>query len=612
MDRNSIIGFILIGVLLVVYTVINQPTQEDIERVQRQRDSIAQIEKLKQESVQDALPMGTGIGDTEVAVNDVAGQSSSVVEETYTLENELVKLTFSNRGGRITAVELKKYKSYDKKPLILWDNEGNQDRFGVLVSNQGNVLNTQSLFFTANRLNDSTLVMSAKLPNNENVSYTYSLPKNSYNTFFNIHLKNLDASGMSPDKLHFIWREDIKSQEKGRTFESRYTSIYYKEYGDDVDNLSSSKENAEKTFDKDLRWVAFKSQFFSSVLITDSKFTGVKIESSKYDDESASPYLKRMATNIPLNYNGESEIAIPLRFYFGPNEYKTLRSYGSDIDLHELVDLGWGPIAWVNRFLVVEIFNFLEKYVTGNYGIIILLLTIIIKLLLAPLTYKSYLSSAKMRVLKPQIEEINERIPKEKAMERQQATMELYRKVGVNPMGGCIPMVVQMPILFAMFYFFPVAIQLRQKSFLWAEDLSSYDSIASLPFNIPFYGDHVSLFTLLMAITNLVYTYINMQNQPMTSQPGMPNMKIFMYLMPIIFLGVFNQYASGLSYYYFVATLFTIIQTVIIRQYMLNDSKLLAQLEENKAKPKKPKSNFRKRLEEMQKEQAKQRAKRKK
>lgn len=612
MDRNSIIGFILIGVLLVVYTVMNQPTQQDIERHQRQEDSIAQVKKLKQENIEDALPNRVELGNTDVAINDIMGENSSLAEETYTLENELVKLTLSNKGGRITAVELKKYKSSDKKPLILWDNKENQDRFGLLVSSQGNVLNTQSLFFTANRLNDSILVMSSVLPNNEEVNYTYRLPKDSYNTFFTVHLKNLTASGMTPDKLNFIWREDIKAQEKGRTFESRYTSIYYKEYDDDVDNLSSSKEMAEKTFEKDLRWVAFKSQFFSSVLITDSKFSGVKIESSKYDDTSASPYLKRMGASIPLTYNGESEISIPLKFYFGPNEYKTLRNYGSDVDLQELVDLGWGPIAWVNRFLVVEIFNFLEKYVTGNYGIIILLLTVIIKLLLSPLTYKSYLSSAKMRVLKPQIEEINERIPKEKAMERQQATMELYRKVGVNPMGGCIPMIVQMPILFAMFYFFPVAIQLRQKSFLWADDLSSYDSIASLPFNIPFYGDHVSLFTLLMAVTNLVYTYINMQNQPTTSQPGMPNMKIFMYLMPIIFLGVFNQYASGLSYYYFIATLFTIIQTIIIRQYMLNDSKLLAQLEENKAKPKKPKSNFRKRLEEMQKEQAKQRDRRNK
>ncbi|MBS9768083.1 MAG: membrane protein insertase YidC, partial [Flavobacteriaceae bacterium] len=346
---------------------------------------------------------------------------------------------------------------------------------------------------------------------------------------------------------------------------------------------------------------AFKSQFFSSVLITKEQFSGVKMETKNFAETSQ--YLKRTMAEIPLTYNGNNAVNYPLQFYFGPNDYSLLREYGKDIDLHKLVDLGWGPIAWVNRFLVIEIFDFLEKYVTHNYGIIILLLTIIIKLLLSPLTYKSYVSSAKMRVLKPQIEEINNRIPKDKAMERQQATMELYRKAGVNPMGGCIPMVVQMPILFAMFYFFPVAIQLRHKPFLWANDLSSYDNILDLPFNIPFYGDHVSLFCLLMAVTNLIYTYINMQNQPTTQQPGMPNMKFMMYLMPIIFLGVFNQYASGLSYYYFIATLFTIIQTLIIRNFMIDDEKLLAKLEENKAKPKKPKSKFRQRLEEMQKQQ---------
>lgn len=597
MDRNSIIGFVLIGVLIVVYTFMNQPTQEQLDK-KRQRDSIAKIEQLAKQ---------------EISTNEVAevnpfqeGQTVTsthqVTESFNTLENDLIKLTLSNYGGKIASVELKKYKSYDQSPLVLW--EGDDAKFGLHIGQQGNVLNTQNLVFEPKQINDSTVVMTAQTPTGSKISYTYSLPQKSYEVGFNVQLNDLKSNLGTPGNIDFVWSENLIANEKGRRFEDRYTSVYYKKIDGDVKHLSSSSESSEETPEESLRWVAFKSQFFSSVLITKTSFSSVKMSTNNYAETS--PYLKKASATIPLEYQGSNDANFPLKFYFGPNEYKTLRNYGRDIDLQELVDLGWGPIAWVNRFLVVELFNLLEKYVTGNYGIIILLLTIIIKLLLAPLTYKSYVSSAKMRVLKPQIEAINERIPKDKTMERQQATMELYRKAGVNPMGGCIPMIVQMPILFAMFYFFPVAIQLRQKSFLWAEDLSSYDSIASLPFNIPFYGDHVSLFCLLMAVTNLIYTYINMQNQPTTSQPGMPNMKFIMYLMPIIFLGVFNQYASGLSYYYFIATLFTIVQTIIIRKFMIDDEKLLATLEANKAKPKKPKSKFRQRLEEMQKEQMKQ------
>lgn len=596
MDRNSVIGFILIGILIVGYTYFNQPTQEQLNKIQRQRDSIARIEKLAQEAEIQKKEENTAFS----AAGETSSTTAQVKEQLTTLENDLLKLQLSNYGGKIVSVELKKYKSYEKTPLFLW--KGKTGKFGLNIGQQGNAMSTENLVFESKRTNDSTVVMTAQTPTGSKVNYVYSLPQKSYEVDFNVQLNDLQNKLGTPEKLSFIWSEDLIANEKGRNFENRYTSVYYKKLDGDVKHLSASSETDEEQPEEPLRWVAFKSQFFSSVLIPQEPFSSVKMATNSYAETSE--YLKRTSAEMPLKYQGGNNANFPMKFYFGPNEYKTLRNYGKDIDLQNLVDLGWGPIAWVNRFLVVEIFNFLEKYITSNYGIIILLLTIIIKLLLAPLTYKSYVSSAKMRVLKPQIEEINERIPKEKAMERQQATMELYRKAGVNPMGGCIPMIVQMPILFAMFYFFPVAIQLRQKSFLWAEDLSSYDSIASLPFNIPFYGDHVSLFCLLMAITNLIYTYINMQNQPTTSQPGMPNMKFIMYLMPIIFLGVFNQYASGLSYYYFIATLFTIIQTVIIRKFMIDDDKLLARLEENKAKPKKPKSKFRQRLEEMQKQQA--------
>ncbi len=316
--------------------------------------------------------------------------------------------------------------------------------------------------------------------------------------------------------------------------------------------------------------------------------------------DETSRVLKNFSAEISLPYQGNKIETYPMQFYFGPNKFKTLRKYGKDIQLESMVNLGWGIFGWINRYFVIEIFNFLERFIS-NYGIIILILTIIIKLLLAPLTYKSYMSTAKMKVLKPQIDAINEKIPKDKAMERQQATMALYKKAGVNPMGGCLPMLVQFPFLIALFRFFPASFELRQQSFLWAKDLSSYDSIMTLPWNIPWYGDHVSLFCLLMAGTNLVYTSMNGQMQ---SSQQMPGMKYMMYLMPVMFLGWFNNYASGLSYYYFIATLFTVLQTIAIRKFMVDDDKVLAMLEANKKKPVK-KSKFQQRLEEAAKQRGK-------
>lgn len=595
MDRNSIIGFILIGVLIVVYTVINQPTEQELARIQRQRDSIAQLEQERASSTQQIAQQNTvdSIDDTAV-INE-----NKAEEQLFVIENELLKIQISNLGGRIVSVQLKKFENNKGEPVILW--KGEKDHFALLQAKGQNVISTQNNVFRVATAQKDKLVLKTEQGGGI-ISYTYALSPDSYETLFDINLQNINPEGV-PQEFSFLWTEDIIAQEKGRSFEDRYSALYYKEKDADVEDLSA-RSDEEKLPEEQITWVAFKSQFFSSVLITnpENSFSGVKLKAKNYSEKS--PFLKRLSAQMPLKYEGENTAHFPLKFYFGPNDYSVLRKYGKDIDLHKLVYLGWGPIGWVNRFLVVELFNLLEKYVTNNYGIIILFLTIIIKLLLAPLTYKSYVSSAKMRVLKPQIEEINNKIPKDKAMERQQATMALYRKVGVNPLGGCVPVLVQMPILFAMFNFFPVAIQLRHKPFLWADDLSSYDSIASLPFNIPFYGDHVSLFCLLMAATTLIYNHINMQNQPTTSQPGMPNMKFMMYLMPIFFLGFFNQYASGLSYYYFIATLFTIVQTIIIRKFLIDDKKLLAQLEENKAKPSKPKSKFRQRLEEMQKQQA--------
>lgn len=384
--------------------------------------------------------------------------------------------------------------------------------------------------------------------------------------------------------------------EKGRNAEKQYSGLYYKYHLDEVDWIKGAKDDSEDLRTK-VKWIGFKGQFFSSVFIADDAFASALVE-VKGESSESSNFLayNRAETVIPVDFSTNENIGFS--FYFGPNHFFTLNRYDKALELNKLIPLGWGIFGWVNRIAVLPVFNFLEGFI-GSYGIIILILTILIKLVLFPLTYKSYMSTAKMKVLKPQIDEINERIPKEKAMERQQATMALYKKAGVNPMGGCLPMLLQMPILIAMFNFFPVSIELRQESFLWATDLSTYDSIFDLPFNIPFYGAHVSLFTLLMAATNMLYTKMNSEMTASANQ--MPGMKGMMYMMPVMFLFFFNNYASGLSYYYFVSTLITVGQTLLIRRFV-DEKKLLKKIQANQKKPVK-KSKFAQRLEEMTKQQ---------
>jgi len=604
MDKNSIWGLVIIGAILIGYTYLTKPSAEEIKAMQT-RDSIARVEQARDQQLETERLTAMKAIEAEkqkdpTHLQETFGVFSSAAaqkEEFITLENKLVKIKVSNKGGRIYSVELKEYQTHDSLPLILW--EGDKTRFSMDFYADNKAINTQDLFFTTDNRFDNvdasssqkTLSMKLKASDDQYLEYVYTLAPDSYMLDFEIKTIGLNnIISRSQSNLTFNWQADIYSKEKGHKFENQYTNLYYKFNEDDVDYLSASG-NDEEELNTQVKWIAFKQQFFSSALIAKNNFKGIKLKSVDMDEHS--PILKNFSAEISLPYSGDVKESYPMQFYFGPNKYKTLREYGKDIELHELVDLGWKMFAWVNKYFVIEIFNFLEKYMS-NYGLIIFILTIIIKLILSPLTYKSYLSTAKMRVLKPQIDEINERIPKDKAMERQQATMALYKKAGVNPMGGCLPMLVQFPILIALFRFFPSSIELRQKSFLWATDLSSYDSIATLPWEIPFYGDHISLFCLLMAGTNLIYTKMNGQMQSSNQMPGMQAM---MYMMPVMFLVWFNNYASGLSYYYFIATLFTIIQTWAIRKWMVDDNKVLAMLEESKKKPVK-KSKFQQRLEE--------------
>ncbi len=635
MDRNSILGIVLIFAILVVFSIVNQPSEEDIEAARRRQDSIALAEaeaererQLQQEQqtsqeeqAEQALP-DTVSSDSDLQEKidqfGVFGNAALGEQEFYTLENNLMKITFSNKGGKIYSVELKNYQTHDSLPLILF--EGDETLFGLNFFAQNRSIQTDQLYFTPDFNQESVVVNGPEVRkgsegrlkfNEENpgeqesvsfrlevapgefLEYIYTLEHNSYKVGFDLNIQQLDdyiAGNQS--YLNFTWAFDVPRQERPSRFgEDRYTNITYKFFEDDVDNLSQNKSDEEDLSTR-VKWIGFKQLFFNSTIIADDAFPNAFVRSERFEDDPE--YLANVYSDISIPYEGTGNEQVGMEFYFGPNHYQTLRQYG--IDLERQVYLGYAIVRPVNRYLIIPLFNFFRQYI-NNFGIIILLLTVFIKTLLFPFTYKSYISQAKMRALKPEVDELNEKFGKDKPMEKQQATMALYKKVGVNPMGGCLPMLLQFPILIAMFFFFPTSIELRQESFLWAHDLSTYDSILELPFTIPFYGDHVSLFCLLMTITTVISTRLNQQA---TTSQGMPGMKTMMYLMPVMFLFILNNYSSGLSYYYFLANVITIGQTYIIRSF-IDEDKIRAQLQVNKKKPVK-KSKFQKRLEEVAKQ----------
>lgn len=634
MDRNSIVGILLIFTILIVFSIINQPSQEEIEAAKRRQDSIAQVEtqqslqleKENQNAVanqQDVVSIPDSLaGEKELQDKidqfGVFGSSALGTQEFYTLENNLMKITFTNLGGRIYSVELKDFKTHDGQPLILF--EGDKSMFGLNFFAQNRSIQTDQLYFTPTFKENSIVVngpevrtgSEGRIKFNEEypgdsksvsfrlevapdryMEYVYSLDYNSFMVDFDINMQGMNQYiASNQNYLSLTWGFDVPRQERQSRFgEDRYTTIHYKFYQDDVDKLSQNKTD-EENLNTRVKWIGFKQLFFSSSIIAKEAFPNALVRSEKYEDHPE--YLANFYSEISIPYEGSASEKMDMQFYFGPNHYQTLRQY--DIDLESQVDLGYAIVRPVNKYLIIPTFNFLRKYI-DNFGIIILLLTIFIKTILFPFTYKSYISQAKMRALKPEIDDINKKYGNDKPMEKQQAVMALYKKAGVNPMGGCLPMLLQFPILIAMFFFFPTSIELRQEGFLWAHDLSTYDSILDLPFTIPFYGNHVSLFVLLMTLTTIISTRMNQQA---TASQGMPGMKTMMYLMPIMFLFILNNYSAGLSYYYFLANVITIGQTYIIRSF-IDEDKIRAQLQVNKKKPV-TKSKFQRKLEEMAKQ----------
>ncbi len=521
-------------------------------------------------------------------------------EEYYTIENDLMVMKVSARGGKPYSVLLKNYNTHDGRPVVLFDGDSTVFGFNFFTIDN-KAIRTDELYFTPVDYTGpamatggpASLTMRLEAEGGASIEYVYTMQPGDYMVNFDTRFNSLSSViPANATSLAIDWRMYVPQQEKGRQNEDMYTGLKYKVYQEDVVDLGGARQRQKKSvLTENLMktdWIAYKDQFFSSVLIADGFFLNATVSSESVDPTSRYLRLFESEIGVPFVPGGNSEMN--MKFYFGPNSFTTMKKY--DLQLEELVFLGRNIIRWINQFVIIPIFNFLDNFI-NNYGIIILILTLIIKLVLFPLTHRSFISQAKMRVMKPMVDELAKKYPKqEDAMKKQQATMDLYKKAGVSPMGGCLPMLLQMPILFAMFRFFPTSIELRQESFLWAKDLSTYDSILNLPFTIPMYGDHVSLFTLLMTVSTLISTKIS---NPAGGQEQMPGMKTMMYIMPVMFMLILNNFSAGLTYYYFLANVISIAQTQISRRFV-SESEILRKIEENRKKPVK-KSKWQQRLE---------------
>ena len=656
MDKKTILGIVVVAVLFLGFAYVNTKQQEKYQQEmaawQAYQDSVAAASRPVVPAADSAAG---GAAESAVAASgetaapeaeaDLAqtvrqrriaamGEYLTAAQEAepeeFTVENEVMTVRFSTRGGQITGVTLKDYTKYaprgQRDQLIeLMDPASARFDMSFYVKNGLNnvKVNTMDYVFRAEPVETAgdarRVTMRLAVAENAWLEYEYLIynkqaPERDYLVDFNVRLVNMAPQMANQTSIGIDWSNVSYQNEKGFQNENMYTTLAYRFPGESsIEELGMSDGAKSKSVSTAVNWVAFKQQFFSSVFIAPQN-----VSSANMAFDTAAPgseLLKSFSVQMAVPYSAQVE-GYDFAFYFGPNKYAILKKVtdnnGADLHMERLIPLGWGIFGWVNRWCVIPVFDFLRNYI-GSFGIIILILVILVKLVISPLTYKSYVSMAKMRLIKPQVDELNKKYPKkEDAMKKQQATMELYKKAGINPMGGCIPMLIQLPILIAMFRFFPASIELREQPFLWADDLSSYDSIVNLPFSIPFYGDHVSLFALLMAVSLFGYSYFNYQ-QTASSQPQMAGMKFMMvYMMPIMMLFWFNSYSSGLCYYYLLSNIFTIGQTLVIRR-MVDDNKIHAIMQANAAKKSKgKKSKFQQRYEELMRQQeAQQRAKRK-
>jgi YidC/Oxa1 family membrane protein insertase len=601
MDRNTFTGLFLIAIILVGSFFFLKPNEEEVKKARQ----IEHLDSLKKAGSLKTPATAVAKSDTAVKAAPVDsailkapfGTSTVGNEQLITLENKDIRVKLSTRGGRIYNVELKNFKTFDKKPLILFD--GNSNQFGFRFTAGNTVVNTNDRYFTATSpqvkvagSDSSSLTLRLSYSPTQYVDYIYTLGAAGFKVGYTVKLTGLDNVIANNKTLTLNWAASLRKQEKDVTQERLYSTIYYKNIENSVDYLSVSKDESKQIADQKIQWVSFKQHFFSNVLIAKQGFDKIDIAVSTNVN---SPDVKQMKAGLTLIANNEN--TYPMEFYFGTNRFKTLQAQG--YDLEKQIDLGWGPLKFINRWAVIPVFNFLQKF-NWNMGFVILALTLLLKLVLSPLTYKSYLSMAKMKVLKPEMDEIKGKVGEDNPTLLQQEYMKLYKKAGVNPLGGCLPLVLQMPIIFAFLRFFPSLFELRGQSFLWMKDLSTYDAFINFGVKVPFIGDHLSLMCVLMTISTIIYTYFNNQVSGATGQ-----MKYIGYISPIMFLGFLNSYPSGLNYYYFLANMLTFAQQYFIRLWV-DDKKIHAQIQENKKKPddpKKKKTGFQAKLEEMMRQQ---------
>lgn len=600
-------GLVLIALLLIGFSYFSQPSSEQIAAQKRYNDSIALVRK--NEEALKAKQEAALASEKKITLNADSSSlffsSSKGTEEFTVIKNDLLELKLTNKGGRVYSAVLNNYKEQDRvSPVTLFKDEDANLNFNLY--NKEGVIQTKDYYFTPVMKTDSSVVMRLQADEASYIDFIYTLSKESYLVDFKIKASGMSDKLANSQYIDIDWFQKARQIEKGFTYENRLAELTYKVKGDDVEHLSAGSDE-EKTIEdnKPIEWVAFKNQFFSTVLIADKQFNKVHLTSKL--ENKGSGYIKDYYADMNTPFDITGAEPTQLYMYFGPNHYKTLKEVSSfndkDWELNRLVYLGWPIIRSINQYVVVNIFDWLTR-LGLSMGIVLLILTIIVKIVVYPATWKTYMSSTKMRVLKPKIEEINSKYPKQDdAMKKQQELMGLYSQYGVSPMGGCLPMLLQFPILMALFMFVPSAIELRQESFLWADDLSTYDAIITFPFHIPLLGDHLSLFCLLMTVTTILNTKYTMSMQDNGSQPQMASMKWLQYLMPIMFLFILNDYPSGLNYYYFLSTLISVATMIVLRK-MTDEKQVLAQLEANKKDPKTmKKSAFAARLEAMQKQQ---------
>ena len=612
MDKNQIIGIVLMVLLYIGYIWYTTPTEEDRlaaiaaqeQQIEQDRlDSIAAVEELEFQAQLREQPTVTDTASTEALdaslIRRFGGLASAAIgiDQTYTLSSDGVTVTFSSRGGLLSGAELTGYKRYQSEELVrLWKEENSAMTVAFAFNEVAGELNLSDFHFEAEAQRENSIALVSRSTEGQTIRWEHEL--NGYTVTSNLSFEGFNSS--LGDQFVFMWEAEGMPNEKGIDWERQHSSIYYKEVGLGRDYLTDG-QSKDLITEEPLEWLAFKQNFFSAIVRNEGNFTpGASLKTVVPEEDST--VTMAYAAALPFEVQRVGTVAAStFEFYLGPNEQNALESLGWE-EADRIIDYGWWIFGWVNRNAILPLYNLLASSVT-SVGIIVLIITLIIKLALSPVTWKNFMSSAKMRVLRPEIDEINAK-HEDDPMARQQETMALYRKTGVNPLAGCLPALLQMPILYAMFRFFPSNIDMRGQSFLWADDLGAYDSVLDLPFSIPFYGAHVSGFTFLMAVSTFFYMRLTMANQPaQPQQPGMPNMKVIQQMFPFMMLFFFNKFASGLSLYYLAANVVSMGQMLVIKQFLIDEDKIRERIEENKAKPRK-KSGFQERLEQMQKEQA--------